>query len=324
MWDCCWTMKLFILFLTLLGFQVCPGWSVTDLLLQPLIELDQEQIDIEDYARARCESDSGRQCHFYIDQSPNPFRSTPHSFGVCQLTVYVSELLENKTRQDKMEIFLSCTVETLIGNQAVLSKRSGMKKLEVFDSLRIVVDTEHIKKETIVTIRCEARRGTRCHFYTDESRAPFRTVPFREEFKVCLLTVTGWELQGQRSKGTGTDVLMSCAAELTTEGRTVFSLSSRSIRIQVESPTEIEGFSPGFNYTEANSTLGYGQFPHILIWVAAGELFSLMATAVLSFLYFKHKRHNQEENEESAYPLPYANQQQEDAAEVHRNTYSIN
>ncbi|XP_069042076.1 uncharacterized protein [Lepisosteus oculatus] len=298
MWDCCWTMKLFILFLTLMGFQVCPGWSVTDLLLQPLIELDQEQIDIEDYARARCESDSGRQCHFYIDKSQNPFRSTPHSFGVCQLTVYVSELLENKTRQDKMEIFLSCTVETLIGNQAVLSKRSGMKKLEVFDSLRIVVDTEHIRKEKIVTIRCETRRGTRCHFYTDESRAPFRTVPFREEFKVCLLTVTGWELLGQRSKGTGTDVFLSCAAELTTEGRTVFSLSSRSIRIQVENYTEanstlgseIEGFSPGFNYTEANSTLGYEHDHHFFILVAAGAsgLLFLVVAVVLISLYFKN------------------------------------
>nr|XP_015197985.1 PREDICTED: uncharacterized protein LOC107076831 [Lepisosteus oculatus] len=206
-----------------------------------------------------------------------------------------------------MEIFLSCTVETQTGNQTVISKRSGMKKLEVFDtfgSLSIDVDMEHIKKETIITVRCETERGTRCHFYTDEGRAPFRTVPFREQFKVCLLTVSGWELLEQRGKGNAAEVFLSCAAELTTEGRSVSSDRSRAIRIQVENPEESEPTSnrlgefglPTVSYiTDYNvSRSGVGTLPHTFIWVAAGELISLMLTALLSSLYFKHKRDKQD------------------------------
>ncbi|XP_069042354.1 uncharacterized protein [Lepisosteus oculatus] len=307
--NLCRIMTLFVLFHILMGLEVSPVWS--DILLQPLIELDQEQIDIEDYARARCESDSGRQCHFYIDKSPNPFKSTPHSFGVCQLTVYASELLENKTRQDKMEIFLSCAVETQTGNQTFISKRSGVKKLEVFDkfgSLSIDVDMEQIKKETIITVRCETERGTRCHFYTDEGRAPFRTVPFREQFKVCLLLVSGWELLEQRGKGTGAEVSLSCAAELTTEGRSVSSGRSRAIRIQVESleesqstknrTTDSKDFNTGLNLTETNFTSGSAPRPEFFIFLAAVVLPILVVIAVLISLSFKIKRRKQERERE--------------------------
>ncbi|XP_066568636.1 uncharacterized protein LOC136758289 [Amia ocellicauda] len=162
--------------------------------------------------------------------------------------------------------------------------------------------------EENVIIRCEADRGTNCHLFTDLSPVPFSTVQYREDFKVCTLTVTGRKLleiwrshhnKTEQKRG-DSNVVVSCVVELTLDGHTVTSQRSDRIRIEMEGlemsdfstatcVTESNVSTSGFNVTESeDSTPGVSQFPLHVIWVAVGELLSLVATALLSFLYFKY------------------------------------
>ncbi|XP_069036732.1 uncharacterized protein [Lepisosteus oculatus] len=272
----------------------------------PLLKVEPEHIDMEDFVRLRCEAERGEQCHFYTDQSPEPFRTVLNRFNVCQLSATGRELLENKTHVHTTEVFLSCAAEMIVGNQRVISEQSEVKKVEVvvnFGQLHLQVDPKHISTEDDVKVRCEVEKGTRCHFYMGQSDVPFRSELYRREYRVCLLTVSGRELLQEMGNRTRAEVSLSCAVELDIKGQSVSSHHSESIRIKVEGlkisdievPITTSVTNSGVstfesNITQINSTTGLRQYPYPFIWVAAAELFSLMATMVLSILYFRHKR----------------------------------
>ncbi|XP_069042356.1 uncharacterized protein [Lepisosteus oculatus] len=250
------------------------------------IQVDRKHIDEEDYVKLRCGAERGTRCYFYIDQNPNHIRSEPfrEEYKVCVLRVSGKELQEEKGTGISTEVSLSCAVELESEEQMITSSHSEKIRIKVeakFGRLRIDMDLKRINADQNATIRCEAERGTRCHFYTDESEAPFKSVPFREQYKVCFLTLSGKELLGQRGTGNKTEVVLSCAVELGTLGQTSTSQRSKSITV------EVEGL-PKSNITDTEPN-GPGQLCKTFVWVAAGELVSLMATPVLSCLYFKHK-----------------------------------
>ncbi|XP_069042075.1 uncharacterized protein [Lepisosteus oculatus] len=267
---------------------------------KPVLDVQPVYINVEDSVHVRCEAERGTSCDFYIDQNAAPFRSEPFSekYKVCVLNLSGKELLGERGIGTSAEVFLSCAVQLVTEGQKITSQCSEWIRLKVdvqFGSLRIDMDLKRINTDQNATIRCEAERGTRCHFYTDKSKAPFRSVPFREQYKVCSLTVSGKELLGQRGAGIRTDVVLSCAVELVTLGQTSTSQRSESITVEVEGLENnvMPATATISAYSKSNIPIieptGPGQLPKTFIWVAAVELVSLMATAVLSCLYFKHK-----------------------------------
>ncbi|XP_069042361.1 uncharacterized protein [Lepisosteus oculatus] len=160
----------------------------------------------------------------------------------------------------------------------------------IFGSVEIEVDLKQINKEEQVMIRCEAARGTWCHFYTLQSETPFKSVPFREEYKVCFLTASGKELLGQRGSGIRTEVVLSCAVELDTQEQTATSQRSQSITVEVEDATGSE--------VSISAAAGPGDSKKKTIWVAVCVVLFLMAAVILAFLYFRSRQNkkNSERN----------------------------
>ncbi|XP_015198019.1 uncharacterized protein [Lepisosteus oculatus] len=181
-----------------------------------------------------------------------------------------------------------------------------------FKGFHIQVDLKHIDKEERVTVRCEAERGTHCHFYTDLSNAPFRTVPFREKYKVCFLTVSGRELLKGRGSGTSTEVFVSCAVEVVRAGDRVTSQRSEIIGIRVDgvpdvTESHITAKSPDVTGTQSttNSHVFFsGKFPEIVTWGAGGGLLFLMTVGVVTFLCLKRKKQDSERDTEHGNNCP--------------------
>ncbi|XP_069036754.1 uncharacterized protein [Lepisosteus oculatus] len=264
--------------------------SCSDPIECPLLKVEPEHINMEDFVRLRCEAERGEQCHFYTDQSPEPFRTVLNRFNVCQLSATGRELLENKTHVHTTEVFLSCAAEMIVGNQRVISEQSEVKKVEVvvnFGQLHLQVDPKHISTEDDVKVRCEVEKGTRCHFYMGQSDVPFRSELYRREYRVCLLTVSGRELLQEMGNRTRAEVSLSCAVELDIKGQSVSSHHSESIRIKVE---DSRISTSGSTVTTSNSvTTGIGQHLKFILPVAV-VLFLLMSAAILGFHTLKHKR----------------------------------
>ncbi|XP_069042359.1 uncharacterized protein [Lepisosteus oculatus] len=175
----------------------------------------------------------------------------------------------------------------------------------IFGSVEIEVDLKQINKEEQVMIRCEAARGTWCHFYTLQSETPFKSVPFREEYKVCFLTASGKELLGQRGSGIRTEVVLSCAVELDTQEQTATSQRSQSITVEVEGLENKEVTSTAAIITNAtgsevsiSAAAGPGDSKKKTIWVAVCVVLFLMAAVILAFLYFRSRQNkkNSERN----------------------------
>ncbi|XP_069036780.1 uncharacterized protein [Lepisosteus oculatus] len=301
-------------FVTLFIAWVEVGPSNSDLLVHPLLEVNPQHINIEEFIQIICKHERGTSCQFYTDQTPAHFQSTPGKTGVCQLSVSGIELLQGEAHQKKTEVNLSCSVELNTRNQSTISQRSETKTIEVIVSFgRVHIQaSKPFNKEEDLKLRCEAAKGTHCHFYVDRNKLPFRSAPYRQEYNLCHLSVSGRELLVESGGVTIAQVFLSCAVELEIEGYTVTSQRSELIPVEVEGleysdvatavpiTTNVQNSTPSnFNTTGLVSVLTptvaqtEGQYPYVFIWVAAGEFFSLMATAGLSVCYFKYKRDNQ-------------------------------
>ncbi|XP_066568637.1 uncharacterized protein LOC136758290 [Amia ocellicauda] len=207
----------------------------------PQILVSTQRIATADEVKIRCEAERGTRCHFYTDQSEVPFRSETvrEEYKTYQISVFGMELLEDRALQDKAEVLVSCAVELMEDGHNITSQRSEGQKIEVVDtfgSVCVEVSHKHIKKEQNIRIRCESDKGTRCHFYTDPSETPFRSVPYRSN--VCQLTVSGRELlaEGAHQGQAGTEIVVSvsCVVELVIERTIIPSQRSNKVTIEVE------------------------------------------------------------------------------------------
>nr|XP_023647019.1 uncharacterized protein LOC111833224 [Paramormyrops kingsleyae] len=79
------------------------------------------------------------------------------------------------------------------------------------------------------TLRCSAQKGDRCHFYTNESHVPFKTVQFKSMSGICQAQVM-WNDVTMSSHNV---VLVSCAVEVNVEGAIQFSPRSDGQIFQV-------------------------------------------------------------------------------------------
>ncbi|XP_069036700.1 uncharacterized protein [Lepisosteus oculatus] len=286
-------ISLFILFV--FGVKVRPGCS--DLLAIPQIIVDPEQINKGDDVKLRCEAERGIRCHFYTNQSSDPFRSVNYKSGVCQFSMSGKELMEKSAHQDKAEVFLSCSIERMKQDQVVESPRSGMKKLEVndkFGNLHVRAESEHIHKDKLAKFRCEADRASRCFFYIESNPRPFISEVYRKKYKVCVLNMSGRDLLRHRGTGNSNEFSLSCSVELETEGQNIISQKSNSIKIKVEDVEGIEELTnpyPTQSVRDSYITSAEPRQPdNHLIWIVSGGLLFLVAAIVLTFCFFKHKR----------------------------------
>ncbi|XP_066568635.1 uncharacterized protein LOC136758287 [Amia ocellicauda] len=254
----------------------------------PHLQVDSEHVYKEQQVQIRCNTENGSHCHFYTDQSEVPFRSEKRRFKACLITVFGGELLEKRADQSRAEVFLSCAVELMMEGKNISSQRSEKIKIEVSDKFRrlqIHVDPARVTAEQKARIRCEADRGTRCHFYINQDTVSFRSEPYR--FKVCVLSVSGRELLRERGRSPRAEVSVSCAVELETRSEAIISQRSEEISIKVEGLVESEDTTyvsdSDVSETEA------GHFPPSLFWGAAAGLLLIMTAAVLT-CFVKHKR----------------------------------
>ncbi|XP_066568632.1 uncharacterized protein LOC136758286 isoform X2 [Amia ocellicauda] len=280
---------LLVLLLTLTGVEVRPASS--DPLEIPHLQVDSEHVYKEQQVQIRCNTENGSHCHFYTDQSEVPFRSEKCRFKACLITVFGGELLEKRADQSRAEVLLSCAVELMMEGKNVSSQRSEKIKIEVSDKFRrlqIHVDPARVTAEQKARIRCEADRGTRCHFYINQDTVSFRSEPYR--LKACVLSVSGRQLLRERGRSPSAEVSVSCAVELETRSEAIISQRSEEISIKVEGLVESEAstYVPETTVSTAAVSIS-GQFLPPFLWVAAAELLCLMATAALSVLYFRHR-----------------------------------
>ncbi|XP_066568672.1 uncharacterized protein LOC136758326 [Amia ocellicauda] len=217
--------------------------KMKDPLIIPHLQVDSEHVYKEQQVQIRCNTEDGSHCHFYTDHSEVPFRSEKRRFKACLITVFGGELLEKRADQSRAEVFLSCAVELMMEGKNVSSQRSEKIKIGVSDEFRrlqIQVDPARVTAEQKARIRCEADRGTRCHFYTDQSEVPFRSEPYIEKYKICVLSVSGRELLRERGRSPRAEMSVSCAVELETRSEAVISQRSEEISIEVEGLVESE------------------------------------------------------------------------------------
>ncbi|XP_015200000.2 uncharacterized protein [Lepisosteus oculatus] len=84
-----------------------------------------------------------------------------------------------------------------------------------------------------ISIRCGAKRGIRCHFYMDGSAVPFRSVPYREQYGQCHLSLSVEELVEDRDFGDSTEVSLSCSVEFKMDGQLKSSQRSKAEKVTV-------------------------------------------------------------------------------------------
>ncbi|XP_069042355.1 uncharacterized protein [Lepisosteus oculatus] len=87
--------------------------------------------------------------------------------------------------------------------------------------------------EDTIMIRCKFGSGIRCYFYNNQSEVPFRTMPFKEDFQFCHVSVSIEELVGEKEFGASTEVFLSCVVEVMVDGQLMSSMSSDFWQLKV-------------------------------------------------------------------------------------------
>ncbi|XP_069036730.1 uncharacterized protein [Lepisosteus oculatus] len=267
------------------------------LMTKPYIDSPVKQTNIGDNIMIRCRSDGGIHCHFYHNHSAVPFKTTQYSakYKFCHLSIPVEELVGDRDFGRSTEVSLSCSVEMMIDGQLKHSQHSDINKVEVVDKLsqlerpRIEAHSQYVNEEDVVQMFCYANTGTHCHFYNKYDTVPLGSVPYSEEFNSCSLALPVKELVSERHSGKSPQILLRCSVEVKLGETMVTSRRSQSIRVNLEDD----------GYSESNvSRDEAGQYSHHCIWVASGKLLFLIAMAVSSIFYFKHKRNKQDGDEQ--------------------------
>ncbi|XP_066568673.1 uncharacterized protein LOC136758328 [Amia ocellicauda] len=192
---------------------------------RPRVEVDPQLVNEDDLIRVLCLAGTGMRCFFYNGNNKMPFNAVVfnETSKACSLTVLGKDLPSERHRGNSSETLLSCAVEAKLGESTVKSRRSESVKVEVVGKeLRTTLSIEAVQKlfniEDSVVFRCQSNKGSLCHFYTDGSQVPFRSVPFRTEYQHCHISVSAEELLGERGSQLRTEVSVSCAVELTMDG----------------------------------------------------------------------------------------------------------
>ncbi|XP_015199897.2 uncharacterized protein [Lepisosteus oculatus] len=104
---------------------------------------------------------------------------------------------------------------------------------DLSETPEVEVHLKHYYIGDDISIRCGAKRGIRCHFYMNRSEVPFRSVPYRQEYGQCHLSLSVEELVGDRDFGNSIEVSLSCAVELQMDGQLNISQHSKAEKVTV-------------------------------------------------------------------------------------------